>query len=227
MILVIATKLSKRHYSVEASECESRRPPILLRHVVQDSAGPWTTEPQVSQNLDSAWVSESGTQLLERSILHPHLTTHNLTSRCENRQGMKGDEDRSSVSDSQSRSHGIKRKANHYDSDFTPELASQGPSDEISSSASDITPPKRKKAAMNKKGGYIKYHASVQADKPEPYGEPPVWADKRQSLCETLPYYKAYQSGAYITGGIVRAFMCDKEVGPRDKFDEEIMIARV
>jgi hypothetical protein len=90
----------------------------------------------------------------------------------------------------------------------------------------ETTPPKRKRVG-NKKGGYVKYHESVQQNKPEPYGKPPVWSDKRQGLCETLPYYKAYQSGAYITDGIVRALMCDKEVGPRDKFDEEIIITRV
>jgi hypothetical protein len=67
----------------------------------------------------------------------------------------------------------------------------------------------------------------MQEDKPSPYGQPPVWADKRQSLCETLPYYKAYMSGAYMHCQVVRAFMVDKEVGPRDKFEEEIMISRV
>jgi hypothetical protein len=226
MVFAVPTKLSKRHSLVEASECQSGSPPILPRHVAQDSAGPWTSEPQVTQNLDSTWISKSETQLLESSPLRPHLRTGKLTSRYENRQEKIGDAHRSSVPNSHSRSRGIKRKANQYDFDFTPELASPEPSGEIDSSASIVALPKQKKAAINK-GGYVKYHASVQDDKPEPYGEPPVWADKRQSLCETLPYYKAYQSGAYITCGIVRAFMCDKEVGPRDKFDEEIMIARV
>jgi hypothetical protein len=72
-----------------------------------------------------------------------------------------------------------------------------------------------------------KYRQSVQEDKPAPFGQPPVWADKRQGLCEALPYYKAYQSGAHINNGIVRGFLVDKEVGPRDKFEEEIMISRV
>ncbi|KAI9743396.1 MAG: hypothetical protein M1818_003243 [Claussenomyces sp. TS43310] len=76
-------------------------------------------------------------------------------------------------------------------------------------------------------GGHKRYHGSLQDDKPPPYGRPPVWADKRQQLCETLPYYRAYQSGAYVQDGTARAFMVDKEVGPRDKLNEEILIARV
>ncbi|RDW62154.1 hypothetical protein BP6252_11587 [Coleophoma cylindrospora] len=71
------------------------------------------------------------------------------------------------------------------------------------------------------------YHVNNQEGKPEPYGSPPVWGDKRQQLCETLPYYRAYQSGAYTNGGIVYGFMVDKEVGVRDKFEEEVMIASV
>jgi hypothetical protein len=86
--------------------------------------------------------------------------------------------------------------------------------------------PKRKPTA-NRNGVHGKYHQPTQGDKPAPYGQPLVWADKRQSLCETLPYYRAYQSGAYMSKGVVRAFMVDREVGPRDKFEEEIMISRV
>lgn len=85
----------------------------------------------------------------------------------------------------------------------------------------------KRKMAPNKPVGSTKYHRSMQEDKPVPCGQPPVWADKRQSLCETLPYYKAYMSGAYMHLQMVRAFMVDKEVGPRDKFEEEIMISRV
>jgi hypothetical protein len=53
-----------------------------------------------------------------------------------------------------------------------------------------------------------------------------VWATKRQELCETLPYYRAYMSGGYINNGLVRAFLIDKEVRRRDIFDEEIIITR-
>lgn len=68
----------------------------------------------------------------------------------------------------------------------------------------------------------------AQADKPEPYGRPGIWASKRQALCEALPdHYQAYQSAAYHTGGIVKGFLLDGEPGIRDVFDNEIIITRV
>lgn len=71
------------------------------------------------------------------------------------------------------------------------------------------------------------YYVDVQEGKPAPFGKPPVWAEKRQQLCETLPYYRAYQSGAYSDNGVVKGFMIDKEVGVRDKFTSEIVICSV
>jgi hypothetical protein len=122
-----------------------------------------------------------------------------------------------------------KRKADGKDNeDFEPGSANHGigiqeESNFISTAVGSV----KRKATANKAAGFVKYHRSMQDDKPAPYGQPPVWADKRQSLCETLPYYRAYMSGAYMYCQIVRAFMVDKEVGPRDKFEEEIMISRV
>lgn len=71
---------------------------------------------------------------------------------------------------------------------------------------------------------YNAYHQSQQENLPAPIGEPPAWADKRQQLCETLPYYKAYMSGGYIHDGLVRALLIDREVRDRDVFDEEVVI---
>lgn len=114
------------------------------------------------------------------------------------------------------------RKRKATDDDFTRET------DVVSADGIEVMATKSsKRTTRTRKLPTVKYHQSVQEGKPEPYGKPPVWADKRQQLCETLPYYRAYQSGAYRSGGIIHAFMCDKEVGPRDKFDDEIMIARV
>jgi hypothetical protein len=90
--------------------------------------------------------------------------------------------------------------------------------------ATPATRARKRKPAISK---YFKYHQSAQQDKPDPCGEPPVWANKRQSLCEALPYYKAYMSGAYQQAGTARGFLVDKEVGPRDKFQEEILITSV
>jgi hypothetical protein len=67
---------------------------------------------------------------------------------------------------------------------------------------------------------------SLLSSKPEPISLPKIWAHKRQQLCTTLPWYDAYQSGAYTYQGKAFGFLCDKEVGVRDKFDDEIIISR-
>ncbi|KAI8938200.1 hypothetical protein NX059_005861 [Plenodomus lindquistii] len=62
--------------------------------------------------------------------------------------------------------------------------------------------------------------------RPEPAGAPEVWADGRQELCETLHYYRAYQSACYSTGGFARGFMFDKVAHPRDYTDSHVVISR-
>jgi hypothetical protein len=101
-----------------------------------------------------------------------------------------------------------------------------GPPNKDSFTTSLKESPARRKISVAK-STYAKYHKSAQDGKPLPVGEPPVWAEKRQALCEALPYYRAYMSGAYVQDGVARSLMVDKEVGPRDKFTEEIIITRV
>lgn len=84
-----------------------------------------------------------------------------------------------------------------------------------------------KGASAKKRQQVGTYYKNVQKDKPEPFGIPPVWSETRQGLCEAVPYYRAYQSGAYLNGGIVHGFLCDKEASKRAKFDDTIMIATV
>ncbi|KAF2807172.1 uncharacterized protein BDZ99DRAFT_365145, partial [Mytilinidion resinicola] len=62
--------------------------------------------------------------------------------------------------------------------------------------------------------------------KPAPSKTPLVWADGRQALCETLPYYRAYQSGGYCTDGLARAFMFDSNSHPRDYMDQNVVVSR-
>ena len=90
----------------------------------------------------------------------------------------------------------------------------------------------KSKTAGKRKAATLKivtapYHVNNQVGKPEPYGQPSVWADKRQQLCETVPYYKAYQGSAYTNHGIVFALLIDKETSLRDKFEEEVIITSV
>lgn len=61
---------------------------------------------------------------------------------------------------------------------------------------------------------------------PRNMSQPPVWAHKRQQLCEVLPYYNAYQSGVYMSAGIIHSMMIDGESRPQDIFTNEIIITR-
>ncbi|PBP16630.1 hypothetical protein BUE80_DR012643 [Diplocarpon rosae] len=61
-------------------------------------------------------------------------------------------------------------------------------------------------------------------NQPESFGSPSVWADKRQQLCETLPWYKAYQAGAYTHNGVAYGLMWDSKSAARDLFDDHIII---
>ncbi|KUJ09311.1 uncharacterized protein LY89DRAFT_598097 [Mollisia scopiformis] len=89
-----------------------------------------------------------------------------------------------------------------------------------------FTSPKksRKKAVKVRKAAY--YNNSTES-KPDPHDMPQVWANKRQQLCETLPAYRAYQSGAYTSEGILYGFLVDAEVGTLDKFDDQIIITTI
>ncbi|PMD13007.1 hypothetical protein NA56DRAFT_446468 [Hyaloscypha hepaticicola] len=71
------------------------------------------------------------------------------------------------------------------------------------------------------------YYGNQTGGKPEPFGKPLFHAEKRQQLCETLDWYRAYQSGAYTNEGIAYGILCDKEVGERDYFGDQVIITRV
>ncbi len=95
----------------------------------------------------------------------------------------------------------------------------------ISTTAGTGSP--RKRAAPSKPKVQIVTDDQPLVDsRPEPHGQPLVWADQRQALCETLPYYRAYQSGAYTTDGLGYGFLLDKDCGERAYMDEEVVITR-
>ncbi|KAL1410253.1 hypothetical protein Q8F55_004259 [Vanrija albida] len=50
----------------------------------------------------------------------------------------------------------------------------------------------------------------------EPRGRPPVWAQTRQELCEALPYYRAFQSGMYMSKHVAYGYLLDGFPAPRD-----------
>ncbi|KAF1343985.1 2OG-Fe(II) oxygenase superfamily-domain-containing protein [Delphinella strobiligena] len=63
-------------------------------------------------------------------------------------------------------------------------------------------------------------------DKPLPKGRPPIWAADRQSLCETLSYYRSYQGSCYMHGGQVYAMMFDENSHERDYMDSHTIVSR-
>lgn len=56
-------------------------------------------------------------------------------------------------------------------------------------------------------------------------GIPEVWADGRQELCETLPYFRAYQSSAYTFTNKARGYLFDQSSRPRDYIDTEVVVS--
>ncbi|OWO97994.1 hypothetical protein B2J93_8219 [Marssonina coronariae] len=93
--------------------------------------------------------------------------------------------------------------------------------------AKDAGTKNRKKAS--KKGAPVDEHEKLESinatrRRPESFGLPSVWADKRQQLCETLPWYKAYQAGAYTHNGVAYGLMWDSKSAVRDHFDDHIII---
>jgi hypothetical protein len=68
--------------------------------------------------------------------------------------------------------------------------------------------------------------AEQSSEKPEPHGQPEVWADGHQALCETLPYYRSFQGGGCTSKGFAHAFMLDANGHERDYIDENVVISR-
>ncbi|KAH6674849.1 hypothetical protein B0J14DRAFT_561877 [Halenospora varia] len=68
---------------------------------------------------------------------------------------------------------------------------------------------------------------NAQEGKPEPFGSPEIWADKRQQFCEALRWHRSLQKGAYTHDNIAYGLLIDKEVTIRDRFDDQIIITTV
>ncbi|KAK0943744.1 hypothetical protein LTR29_004722 [Friedmanniomyces endolithicus] len=62
--------------------------------------------------------------------------------------------------------------------------------------------------------------------KPQPRGKPKVWADSRQALYETVPYFKKPQGGCHANDKHVYAFLFDGIGHCREYMDTDIIIAR-
>ncbi|KAK4989822.1 hypothetical protein LTR50_002998 [Elasticomyces elasticus] len=61
--------------------------------------------------------------------------------------------------------------------------------------------------------------------KPRPENRPRVWADGRSEMCDSLPYFKGYQSGTSGSNGIINAYLLDGFSQPRDYFDFDHVVS--
>lgn len=69
-------------------------------------------------------------------------------------------------------------------------------------------------------------HRESLTQKPLPQGKPRVWADSRQALCETLPYFKKPQGGCYSNDGHVYGFLFDGLGHCREFVGRDVIICR-
>ncbi|MBW0524539.1 hypothetical protein O181_064254 [Austropuccinia psidii MF-1] len=49
-------------------------------------------------------------------------------------------------------------------------------------------------------------------------GNPPIYSENRQELCESLPYFRSYHGGHYISKGRTLGYLLDGSPAPRDVF---------
>lgn len=103
---------------------------------------------------------------------------------------------------------------------------SQVASAQINSTGPSTGSPRKRPASSKSKVQTVAEDITPTDVRPQPHGQPLVWAEERQALCETLPYYRAYQSGAYTTEGLAFGFLLDKDCGERAYMDEDIVITR-
>ncbi|KAK4544745.1 hypothetical protein LTR36_003994 [Oleoguttula mirabilis] len=69
-------------------------------------------------------------------------------------------------------------------------------------------------------------HREPLGSKPEPQGQPLVWADSRQALCETVPYFKKPQGGCHQNDRHVYSFLFDGVGHCREYMDSDVIVAR-
>ncbi|KAF3917050.1 hypothetical protein ABW21_db0208684 [Orbilia brochopaga] len=64
----------------------------------------------------------------------------------------------------------------------------------------------------------------IDIDKPPSIGKPAIWCDTRQELCESLPSFRAYQSGCYAVRELGRGCLIDNHGSDNDYIDASIVI---
>ncbi|KAL2198595.1 hypothetical protein P885DRAFT_33104 [Corynascus similis CBS 632.67] len=63
--------------------------------------------------------------------------------------------------------------------------------------------------------------------RPPAAGKPLVWANTRGSLCEALPYFRAFKGSLHSADLVCQGFLIDQEVDQRDVFGSQVIISSV
>ncbi|CAG8581924.1 6852_t:CDS:2 [Gigaspora rosea] len=56
-------------------------------------------------------------------------------------------------------------------------------------------------------------------------GRPRVWSQTRQELCETVPYFRNWQSGVYFKEGVTYGYLVDGYGAMRDVCNGRVIIS--
>lgn len=84
---------------------------------------------------------------------------------------------------------------------------------------------KRQHRRLEERTSYVKVEEIVLPPKPTAKGEPLVWADTRQELCEGVPYFRAYQSGIYYRNDVAFGYLLDGYGAERDFIGSHVVIS--
>ena len=71
----------------------------------------------------------------------------------------------------------------------------------------------------------VKLEEAVLPPKPAARGEPLVWADTRQELCEGVPYFRSYQGGIYFRYEVAFGYLLDAFGAERDFIGSHVVIS--
>lgn len=98
---------------------------------------------------------------------------------------------------------------------------------ESATGIADNAPKKQRKQTAKEKAEARVAAANVQEFLPAPRGQPEVWAEDRQSLCESLPWFQSVKSGTYHYKGFGYGWLLDNDNDERGYMDDEIVISRL
>ena len=72
---------------------------------------------------------------------------------------------------------------------------------------------------------FVKLEEAPSPPKPAARGEPLVWADTRQELCEGVPYFRSYQGGIYFRYEVAFGYLLDAFGAERDFIGSNVVIS--